>query len=259
MINKKGYDVRKVVLFNEKPISDFLSDNCIIHFYDKYCIAFTWNHLSVYNQKGECLLSEDFDYVKYHVGDLQHFYEVEKDSLLGMYNYKGELILPIQFKEIISEYICFPKLHELFSAPCVFIVRDQYNNVGTYSSDGNIIIPLQYDGVKKKYDKLYEVVKFTSADCSKTGYGYHSYGYYSLDGKVIVPCEYISVDYMFNDIIFVTDISYKRGAYSATGEILVPIEFDDIRFADDARKILLCTKKYEYEYYCFSTETRTWL
>lgn len=140
---------------------------------------------------------------------------VKMDYSYGIYNNKGDVVVPFGFYDEIGSYhrknSKYYKYYFNKGGLCRVYKNEKF---GFINAKGAEIIPCQYDKVEEDRNLIFVI---------KDGLK----GIFSLDGNVIAPCIYESLDFYFYGLIK----AKKEGLYGLMdykGEVMLSCQYDNI-------------------------------
>lgn len=210
--------------------------------------------VGIYNEKGEQILPEEFDYCEVLTYNAADFYvsaiRVIKDKFFGLYDEHGKMLVPVQYNNIyIKDYFIVVKdKNNLYGAYLTngtkiieceneyievegsldegrgYAIVKQKGLYGVKSETGSEIVPVKFDYIKATSDGF--IVSNNVSEVTKVK------GWYSRNGKNSIPCLFESFEFQHKEIIAETSDGLK-GVYSYDGKEIVPPKFKSINFIGD--------------------------
>ena len=215
------------------------------HNYDKFKVGNVNNKYNLTNTDGELLLKDW--YKKFDpINRKPNFIIVEKDKMMGVIDYNGNLIIPIIYRFIGSSILKDGSL----------LAQNNKGKYGFININGKISLPFEYDNIKTTYSAYSTKVK-TSIKNNKYGIirinngspyivaknEYNSivvesnycivekdkkFGIMDFEGKLLAPIEYESI-YTYYDLLIAKYKGKSRISNKRKGAILSEKQFDDIK------------------------------
>ena len=143
-------------------------------------------------------------------------------SKTGIYNFKGDLIVPVEYQEVMAH-------------SRGFVVREN-GKEGMLDMTGKTVVPMEYDDVDSFYSSGFDdFVKVKNGEL---------YGIAHLSNVLVVPVAYQHVDVEGDYFQVVTpNPDRKFGLFDRTGRIVVPAEYRYItRTATEASMVRILKK-----------------
>lgn len=194
---------------------------------------------------------------------------LHRNGKQGVYDYKGNLIVPLTFDTIIEnrKYLYCYKTTESFSnepdtlcsvyskALNKFITYDKYPQVFEFNGDYAIVSKCNNDdsflGQKKNASRKYGVIDLSGNEILSIEYDLIEYAYYGKfdfivqkdsmfgiagkNGELVIPTSYSSI-WPLKDSTMIVTKNGKAGIINPNGEVLIPLLYDNVfRFSHGVR------------------------
>ncbi len=136
------------------------------------------------------------------------FYHVKKDSLYGVMNQRGEMIIPIQYQTL--DHFNFKKYEG--------ILAQKENKWGVIDASNNTIIPFEYELLKsRRFTRLEFLAKKNE-----------KYGMINLSQETLIPFQFDTIHYFFNHLA-IAHKNNKKGVIDTLGNEVIPFTYDSIK------------------------------
>lgn len=178
------------------------------------------NKTILFDETGKNILPAEIDSVDFNIIENYSFIAAYKNKKMGIINFKGEIIIPAQYKSIQTFY--FDSDDRSFE---YFNVQKE-NGYGLIDLTGKEITPAQYD-LPYNYDDEGSMYMMHLIPVRKKG----KYGALNFEGKEVLPCEFDRIEWYSEESEFgLARIKQdgKWGLIGLEGKIIFKPQFDEL-------------------------------
>lgn len=178
------------------------------------------NKTILFDETGKNILPNEIDSVDFNIIENYSFIAAFKNKKMGIINFKGEIIIPAQYKSIQTFY--FDSDENSFE---YFNVQNE-NGYGLTDLTGKEIAPVQYD-LPYNYDDEGSMYLMHLIPVRKKG----KYGALNFEGKEVLPCEFDRIEWYSEESEFGYARIKKEGKWGLSGvdgKIIFKPQFDEL-------------------------------